>query len=254
MAYDVSGTFHEACDCEVICSCWVEIPPQMGTCTGLYIWNIDKASSIEGASATGALVAAISYGPSCDEAEALLLVLDVSGVKAANAVTAAQLEAAITSGPWSRVIHPPDPDMTLLPADKNIAKVPIFEVRTGTIKTLGGKTDQWRIFAPADPAKGESAIEVTALMNFDKAQAKLSGGPADGLLARTVGSSALREVTVGQIETGTPYPPAVAGAPGIPYGLDILADVKGTGGTTRRIDLDVTTVTAMRGQFQYVLP
>ena len=40
MAYSLSGEFFEACDCDVVCSCWAGVPPVMGTCTGLFAWHI----------------------------------------------------------------------------------------------------------------------------------------------------------------------------------------------------------------------
>lgn len=44
MSYDLSGTFIEACDCTVICPCWVDDDPVGGHCTGLIAWHIDTGS------------------------------------------------------------------------------------------------------------------------------------------------------------------------------------------------------------------
>jgi Protein of unknown function (DUF1326) len=238
MGYDVSGTFHEACDCEVICSCWVEIPPRMGTCTGLYIWTLE-GGKIEGVEAKGARVAAISYGPTCDEAEALLIVIDTQG---APVVPFDALSQAVQKGPWGKVIHPPSPH-TGLPV---MGKFVCLQVRAGTISRLGNRRDHWQIAVAADPQTGDTAVSATAMMTFTKAKSTLRGGPKDGLLDRATGQEA-SIVDVGQIETVTR--PGAAG----PVGLDILADVRGTG-QPYRIDLDVTTVTAMRGKFRYVNP
>lgn len=41
MSYSLSGYFIEACDCTVICPCWVDDDPVGGHCTGLIAWHID---------------------------------------------------------------------------------------------------------------------------------------------------------------------------------------------------------------------
>lgn len=44
MSYNLSGTFIEACDCTVICPCWVDDDPVGGHCTGLIAWQISSGS------------------------------------------------------------------------------------------------------------------------------------------------------------------------------------------------------------------
>jgi Protein of unknown function (DUF1326) len=44
MSYTLTGTFTEACDCTVICPCWVDDDPVGGHCTGLIAWQIDDAT------------------------------------------------------------------------------------------------------------------------------------------------------------------------------------------------------------------
>lgn len=44
MSYSLSGTFTEACDCTVICPCWVDDDPVGGHCTGLIAWQIDTGT------------------------------------------------------------------------------------------------------------------------------------------------------------------------------------------------------------------
>ena len=48
MDYTLSGQFLEACDCTVICPCWVDDDPVGGHCTGFILWDFerDKKSTI----------------------------------------------------------------------------------------------------------------------------------------------------------------------------------------------------------------
>jgi hypothetical protein len=41
MDYFFTGDFIEACDCFVVCPCWVDDDPDGGHCTGLFAWLID---------------------------------------------------------------------------------------------------------------------------------------------------------------------------------------------------------------------
>lgn len=42
MDYSLSGHFIEACDCTVICPCWVDDEPVGGHCTGLVAWSVEE--------------------------------------------------------------------------------------------------------------------------------------------------------------------------------------------------------------------
>ena len=48
MSYNLNGYFIEACDCTVICPCWVEDDPVGGHCTGLIAWHLGDGSVING--------------------------------------------------------------------------------------------------------------------------------------------------------------------------------------------------------------
>ncbi|WP_396415809.1 DUF1326 domain-containing protein [Kocuria sp.] len=39
MDYTLTGEFLEACDCTVICPCWVDDDPTEGHCTGFVLWT-----------------------------------------------------------------------------------------------------------------------------------------------------------------------------------------------------------------------
>lgn len=59
MSYDLSGTFIEACDCTVICPCWVDDDPVGGHCTGLIAWHI-KTGKVNGISVDDRQVVSVS--------------------------------------------------------------------------------------------------------------------------------------------------------------------------------------------------
>ncbi|WP_336650379.1 DUF1326 domain-containing protein [Kocuria rosea] len=42
MEYTLAGQFLEACDCTVICPCWVDDDPVGGHCTGFILWEFQK--------------------------------------------------------------------------------------------------------------------------------------------------------------------------------------------------------------------
>lgn len=42
MKYTLAGQFLEACDCTVICPCWVDDDPVGGHCTGFILWDFQK--------------------------------------------------------------------------------------------------------------------------------------------------------------------------------------------------------------------
>jgi hypothetical protein len=96
MIYDLQGIFYEACDCEVICSCWAGLPPEMGACTGLFVWQIEKGT-VDDISVAGNTVAILSSGASCDDTKYMLVLVD--GLLP-------QLKAAFTAqGAWNSVFQ-----------------------------------------------------------------------------------------------------------------------------------------------------
>ena len=42
--YQLHGTFYEACDCNVICPCWLGGDPDEGECTGVFAWEVEQGS------------------------------------------------------------------------------------------------------------------------------------------------------------------------------------------------------------------
>ncbi len=215
MAYDVSGRFYEACDCEIICSCWAGFDPEMGSCTGLFAWKIE-AGTVDGVSVSGSKVVILSQGNSCDDAKHMLVLIDAT-VPQRNA-----LKAAIRSGPWGAVIKAAAASPATSPefVDANIS--------IGANKLTAQKLTATR------------SIDVEANYAFTSAQ--ISDSALTRLIAKVTGNAS-STVDVGSIET------SVDG-----IGLNMLAEVKEPGLPGYIFDLDVTRVTAMRGKFHYVQP
>lgn len=47
LSYRLTGTFVEACNCAIICPCWLEDEPTEGFCAGLFAWTFAPGSTIE---------------------------------------------------------------------------------------------------------------------------------------------------------------------------------------------------------------
>lgn len=65
MKYTLAGQFLEACDCTVICPCWVDDDPVGGHCTGFILWDLGSVdgggdSRIDGRTVTGCRVVSVS--------------------------------------------------------------------------------------------------------------------------------------------------------------------------------------------------
>ena len=60
MGYLLTGVFTEACDCTLICPCWLDDAPDEDHCTGLFAWQLDPAASIDGIGVGGLTVVSVS--------------------------------------------------------------------------------------------------------------------------------------------------------------------------------------------------
>jgi Protein of unknown function (DUF1326) len=220
-AYDLSGKFYEACDCEVICSCWVGLPPEMGACTGLFVWQID-AGIVNRQDVCGSKVVVMSSGKSCDISTYMLVLIDGSHQS--------ELEAALLdAGAWHDVFQA----QSFAPAAQRsiqAAKIAIHD---------NGKAIGISIHS-IDPQ-----IVTKAELNFRITSVKIVGENADRpasaqlLVDRVVGTATDKSITVGVVDT-----PIDA----TQNGLNLLADIPGV----YTFDLDISRVTAMRGKFHYV--
>jgi hypothetical protein len=215
--YDISGTFHEACDCEIICSCWADIDPAMGECTGVYAWSVESGS-VDGVVVTGGKVVILTYGPSCDDANNMLILI---GDSAATAYP--KLAEAVRTGPWANVVN-----MTADPGN--------FEIIQGVTITLSGTKLTANYNVPG------RSVEVEAHWMFDTKAHIHSQNPM-GLVQRITGQPP-QPVEVGRITVP---------ASGI-TGLSLLAESQPFNGNNYVFDIDITQVTAMRGSFHYRQP
>jgi Protein of unknown function (DUF1326) len=223
MGYDVKGKFVEACDCEVICSCWTylkpakgaphSIEPDMGSCTGLYGWTITQGTS-NTVNLDGCQVVMLFQGSSCDNAAHILILID------GTATQRTELRLALDRGPWKRLI--------------GLGAAKIAEIVDGKI-SIGPR----RLSANIDPPDPARSIDAEA--SFEWASTELNDDDANSLTAMATGS-APNTVTAGQIST----------APGS-RGLNLLAEAR-SGGKSYIFDLDISAVSAMCGDFHYVHP
>lgn len=60
MSYELQGMFLEACDCYVVCPCWLAEEPDETSCTGLIAWYIEKGQ-VDGVDVSGRTVVSISH-------------------------------------------------------------------------------------------------------------------------------------------------------------------------------------------------
>ncbi len=213
--YDLSGEFYEACDCEVICSCWAGLPPEMGSCTGLFIWDI-KTGTVNGMDVNGSKVAVLSSGKSCDISKYMLVLI--------NGVHQLELENAFTeSGAWHDVFQAqsfaPDTQRSV----KEAKKIEIID--DGTKITVHVESKDLNIVTKTE-------------LSFTLQKAQIVGQNMGTLLVdRVVGTAANKSISVGVVDTPIDE---------TKNGLNLLADIPGY-----TFDLDVSRVTAMRGNFHY---
>lgn len=55
-SYHLKGFFVEACNCQVICPCWVDDEPDEDFCAGLFAWKFDSGSTIGNKDVSGRTV------------------------------------------------------------------------------------------------------------------------------------------------------------------------------------------------------
>ncbi len=218
MAYELKGVFYEACDCEVICSCWAGLPPEMGSCTGLFVWQIDCGSKVNGVDVEGR-VAVLSSGKSCDISKYMLILVD-----GPSALKSAFLEPGAWHDVFQAQSNYPDP---ALPESASITITDRGQTIGITIKSVG------------------NLLVTQAKLNFTVQPVTITGEKAGKpiaeqlLIDRVVGDHADRSVSVGVVDT--PFDSSQ-------NGLNLLADIP----DAYRFDLDISRVTAMRGKFHYV--
>ena len=249
MAYMIEGKFFEACDCEIICSCWNEVEPVMGQCTGMFVWSIDKPSMAGGIDVTNCKLATISQGVSCDDAEKMLVVIAPDpAMRAAKRQEQRQALANAffdSTGPWNQVFDFPTAGKGLIEVQQG--KITFEDKGSGRIKVrvkIASKT----------PLR---SVEASAFADFSTG-IKLDGSSSPnrpdgrGVLVKRVPGGEPPIVEAGKIQLNRSV------------GLSLLGDLyhqasgqeftpAGALMPNYRFDIDLTTVTAMRGNFSYNL-
>jgi hypothetical protein len=218
MAYTLQGEFFEVCDCEAVCSCWVEVDPAMGSCTGLFAWFIDTGT-VGTVNVAGCKAMLLFNGSDCDLARHLLLLVDGSTPAQRDAV-----QTAINTGPWGNVVRR-DPGVVMPPmVQATITKTPI-----------PGKPKQVSLSATTATMVAQAYCEIDAYV---------MRGPAGSLIDRSTGTVAVRSKA---INAGSVYTDASTGT-----GLNLLATNSESSPYT--FDVDITHVSAVRGKFRYTFP
>jgi hypothetical protein len=62
MSYQLEGRILEACNCKVLCPCWIGEDPDYGTCEAMVAWHIDQGA-IDGLDVSDRTLALISHIP-----------------------------------------------------------------------------------------------------------------------------------------------------------------------------------------------
>jgi hypothetical protein len=60
--YQLQGTLLEACNCDVLCPCWIGEDPDNGTCSAVVAYNLDKGR-IRGVDVSGLTLAGVVFIP-----------------------------------------------------------------------------------------------------------------------------------------------------------------------------------------------
>jgi hypothetical protein len=60
--YQLQGTLLEACNCDVLCPCWIGEDPDNGTCSAVVAYNLDKGT-IRGVDVSGLTLAGVVFIP-----------------------------------------------------------------------------------------------------------------------------------------------------------------------------------------------
>lgn len=239
MAYDIQGTFYEACDCEIICSCWAQIEPDMGQCTGLWAWSLDKGSVIDTVPVDGCRVVILSNGPSCDDAVNKLIIIDTDGDdKKYDAVLKAVRQKG---GAWLEVFNP-----KVKTKNKGVIKAVIKIEKTG--KNAADISVSVMPTANNSRASITHAVANTQFKISDDGKKSVTQMSGNGRLIQAVlgGKNAVSDkIDVGQV-VPKPDPQSTLNPP-TQQGLNLLAEIPGY-----TFDLDIMRASAASGKFHYV--
>src|SRR3954468_10260727 len=62
VAYDLEGSILEACDCGVLCPCWIGEDPDNGTCQAVVAYHFDRGT-IRGVDVAGLTLVNVTFLP-----------------------------------------------------------------------------------------------------------------------------------------------------------------------------------------------
>lgn len=218
MSYFLTGSFIEACDCTVICPCWVDDDPVGGHCTGLIAWHLDSGSLVNGVPMDDRSVVSVSthLGNRRDGSNTTTMLYVDSAASDEQFGWLTQAFSGLLEGPVADLA-----EVSGLVAGSERAAIAI-QPATG-----GAGTDEW-------------AVVVTALSSADVSLVHALGSPKvfpGETEPLTLTSTALSK------ELGVPPAGAVVAQDGKSLAVNVGALPAGT--------LTVTGRSGMRGKFRY---
>jgi hypothetical protein len=226
MQYKLSGDFYEVCDCEVICSCWAGVDPDMGSCTGMFVWTLDAGATInDSIQVGGCTVMLVSEGSDCSTAKHALVLIDAPD----DATRAVLAQAALNlPGPWSAVV-----DTAGAAPEVRAARIVINQVASASL--AGTVVISIAATAPSVAAEAHCQFYPDGVYALQSSDAGTLLGRSNGGVPATA-------------QAGKVVTDATSGS-----GLNLLASID-PAKDDYTFDLDITRVSAVRGKFNYVAP
>jgi hypothetical protein len=149
MAYSLTGVFTEACDCTLICPCWLDDAPDEDHCTGLFAWQLAAAARINGVAVGGLNVVSVSSHS--------------GGRRAGNTTTAVFVSETATDEQFELLAAAFSGELDGPLADlADVSGAVLLKARARIEVTAD--TAGWHIFAGVpgrDPVAGAGRVEVT---------------------------------------------------------------------------------------------
>lgn len=136
LTYTLTGTFIEACNCTVICPCWVDDEPSEQFCAGLFAWRFAAGSTIDGLDVSGGTLVSVTVHGDARRGGASESALYVDGVPDAAVSPLLRAFAGRAGGPLMRLAR-----VTGDVVDEGRADIELTEVGDGwsiRVRTLGG--------------------------------------------------------------------------------------------------------------------
>lgn len=166
MNYHVTGEFIEACDCRVICPCWVDQLPDNGSCTGFFAWSLAAGSTVGDVDVSGHRVVSVSTHlgrrspgagtPGSDQGVTMLYLTAAAGTPEYDKLVA--LFRGDLGGPVADIIKVIDSPPLVAPQTADIS----FQDDTSVTVTVttGAKTEQ-RVSATIEAVVGADGQQTT---------------------------------------------------------------------------------------------